>query len=55
MGEVTITQKEYRELVECRLKLKMVKDYVENEDFASVTMVSKIIGKIEPEKGEEDV
>lgn len=44
MGEITISQEEYKTLLECQIRLNQVISYLTHEDYASTKEIEKLCG-----------
>ena len=44
MGEITITQEEYKTLLECQIRLNQIVDYLAHEDYAGTKDVERFCG-----------
>ena len=44
MGEITISQEEYKTLLECQIRLNQVIGYITHEDYASTREIEKFCG-----------
>lgn len=44
MGEITISQEEYKTLLECQIRLNQVISYLTHENYASTEEIEKFCG-----------
>ena len=56
MGEITISQEEYKTLLECQIRLNQIVDYLAHEDYAGTKDVERFCGIAYPahEENEND-